>query len=124
VTPDCDTMFALKGSGFKIPKELQNPSNIAENKYYDQIAFKSKPHEFQLGDSEKNAGIFNYFKAVFKDTDYDTYRELMDTKKRMSKEKKVKYFRDWRTHQMSDHYPLWVELKIDFSKRYLQDIAK
>ena len=31
------------------------------------------------------------------------------------------YFRKtWRTFQMSDHQPLWVELKIDFSDQYLK----
>lgn len=32
-----------------------------------------------------------------------------------------KYFTgSWRTFQMSDHLPLWVELKIDFSDQYLK----
>ena len=30
------------------------------------------------------------------------------------------YYDDWRTFQMSDHLPLWVELEIDFSDRYLE----
>ena len=29
------------------------------------------------------------------------------------------YYTEWRTFQMSDHLPLWVELKIDFSNEYL-----
>ncbi len=29
------------------------------------------------------------------------------------------YYDEWRTFQMSDHLPLWVELEIDFSDRYL-----
>ena len=34
---------------------------------------------------------------------------------------KEEYFTGtWRTHQMSDHLPLWVELKIDFSDQYLK----
>jgi exonuclease III len=28
------------------------------------------------------------------------------------------YLSIWRTFQMSDHLPLWVELKIDFSNQY------
>lgn len=31
-----------------------------------------------------------------------------------------KYYNQWRTFQMSDHLPLWVELEIDFSDRYLE----
>jgi endonuclease/exonuclease/phosphatase family metal-dependent hydrolase len=30
------------------------------------------------------------------------------------------YYDEWRTFQMSDHLPLWVELEIDFSDRYLE----
>ncbi len=31
------------------------------------------------------------------------------------------YYRNtWRTYQMSDHLPLWVEFEIDFSKEYLE----
>lgn len=30
------------------------------------------------------------------------------------------YYEEWRTYQMSDHLPLWVELEIDFSDRYLE----
>jgi len=31
-----------------------------------------------------------------------------------------KYYKEWRTFQMSDHLPLWVEIKIDFSTEYLE----
>lgn len=30
------------------------------------------------------------------------------------------YYDEWRTFQMSDHLPLWVEIKIDFSDGYLE----
>jgi hypothetical protein len=29
----------------------------------------------------------------------------------------------WRTYQMSDHLPMWVELQIDFGEEYLTAIA-
>ncbi len=32
------------------------------------------------------------------------------------------YYEDWRTFQMSDHLPLWVEIKIDFSDEYLEHL--
>lgn len=28
----------------------------------------------------------------------------------------------WRTHQMSDHLPMWVELHIDFTPEYLDEV--
>ncbi len=33
------------------------------------------------------------------------------------------YYDNWRTFQMSDHLPLWVELEIDFSGRYLEYLS-
>ena len=33
------------------------------------------------------------------------------------------YYDEWRTFQMSDHLPLWVELKIDFSDKYLDYLS-
>jgi len=36
-----------------------------------------------------------------------------------SNAKLLKYFMEWRTFQLSDHMPLWVELEIDFSGEYL-----
>ena len=38
------------------------------------------------------------------------------------KEKRNKY-RAWRTYQMSDHLPMWVELRIDFGDDYLESIV-
>ncbi|MHC4176343.1 MAG: endonuclease/exonuclease/phosphatase family protein [Planctomycetota bacterium] len=33
------------------------------------------------------------------------------------------YYDEWRTFQMSDHLPLWVELEIDFSDAYLEYLS-
>ena len=33
------------------------------------------------------------------------------------------YYCEWRTFQMSDHLPLWVELKIDYSNEYLKHLS-
>ncbi len=34
-----------------------------------------------------------------------------------------KYYEEWRTFQMSDHLPLWVEVEIDFSDGYLEYLS-
>jgi hypothetical protein len=33
-------------------------------------------------------------------------------------------YRLWRTYQMSDHLPLWAELRIDFADDYLRELSK
>lgn len=46
----------------------------------------------------------------------DTYHEKPEA------DKKTRYYKTyWLTHQMSDHLPMWVELKIDFSRGYLNN---
>lgn len=35
-----------------------------------------------------------------------------------------KYYDEWRTFQMSDHLPLWVEVEIDFSAEYLESLKE
>ncbi|MEO8496238.1 MAG: endonuclease/exonuclease/phosphatase family protein [Planctomycetota bacterium] len=34
-----------------------------------------------------------------------------------------KYYDEWRTFQMSDHLPLWIELEIDFTDAYLKYLS-
>ena len=34
----------------------------------------------------------------------------------------IEYYLEWRTFQASDHLPLWVEIKIDFSEQYLEHL--
>jgi endonuclease/exonuclease/phosphatase family metal-dependent hydrolase len=36
------------------------------------------------------------------------------------KAKRQAYYDEWKTYQISDHLPLFVELNVDFSRRYLQ----
>ncbi|UCE26822.1 MAG: endonuclease/exonuclease/phosphatase family protein [Candidatus Coatesbacteria bacterium] len=123
VSPECETMYALEGSGFKVPDEVRHPTNIDENYFYDQIAFKTKEDELRLGDNRPNAGIFKFYEAVFADDEFDAYKDYIKEKEtsytRYNPEKRKKYYRTWRTFQMSDHYPLWIELKIDFTRDYL-----
>lgn len=38
--------------------------------------------------------------------------------------KKTFFIGTWRTYQMSDHFPMWVELKVDFADTYLGQLAR
>ncbi|MDQ5823600.1 MAG: endonuclease/exonuclease/phosphatase family protein [Chloroflexota bacterium] len=119
--PEDQTMKAITDAGFVVPKQIQKlPSNVAQNKHYDQIAFIASDIEDDL--ELAKAGVFNFFNYVYRDEDEAAYAEAMGKKyaDKPDASKKRRYYRDWRTYQMSDHLPMWVELKIDFSKRYLQ----
>ena len=76
------------------------------------------------------AGIFEFFDSVYRDTDRKIYENDMPKGYWKSKgvdrseESKIKYYKDWRTYQMSDHLPMWIELKIDYSDAFLEDKLK
>ncbi len=138
VEPGDPTMKALKKNKFTLPEKLYK-SNVSKSMYYDQIAFMVKNNELEMGPSENNSGVFRFFRSVFRNGEYDTYHALIRNKKlrdyheagtkkagqpRTESEKKSYYRNKWRTWQLSDHCPLWVELKIDFSDKYLNRIKK
>ena len=59
-------------------------------------------------------------KAIYHDDMMPGFVTKSDGKPRTEKSKKNYYKTYWRTHQMSDHLPMWVELKIDYTNDYLQ----
>ena len=120
VSPGHETMKALTDNGFMVPKQLEK-TNVKQTKFYDQIAFRLQ----KKGLMPQAANVFRFKRAVFKDGEFDTYRTAMkrisSSAKGMSPQKLRKYYKEWRTFQMSDHDLMWVELKIDFSDDYLKD---
>jgi endonuclease/exonuclease/phosphatase family metal-dependent hydrolase len=119
--PEDQTMQAITSAGFIVPKQIQKlPSNVAQNKHYDQIAFITQDIEDEL--ELAKAGVFNVFQQVYRDGDEAVYVEEMgkDYAEQLDEKAKRRHYREWRTYQMSDHFPMWVELGIDFSKKYLE----
>lgn len=115
-------MQALLSNDFVIPPQLQElPSNAGKNKYYDQIAFSRNG---DLGFTGK-AGVFDYFTSVYRPEDEALYIEEMGeayliTSEGKPRQNKSLYYKNyWRTHQMSDHLPMWVELKVNLSEDFL-----
>jgi endonuclease/exonuclease/phosphatase family metal-dependent hydrolase len=130
VSPEHQTMEALRRHGFFVPPGLENiPSNLKRNRHYDQIGFKAREGQVQFAN---HAGVLNFYQTLFTEQDAGTYLpeigqqgqiELDDDGQPLSSEKNLNYYLNtWRTYQMSDHLPMWVELKINFSKQYLQDL--
>ena len=129
VHPEHETMKALTDQGFKVPAGL-GPSNVAGGKYYDQIAFRARPGVLEFVDSgseeSPNCGVLDIFKNVFTTAQFDDYRA--DAKKSpngrdLTGQALKKYYKTWRTYQLSDHKPMWVRLRANDSQKYLQAIA-
>lgn len=109
-------------------------TNMRKDRFYDQIAFFSTRNELELGGSRKNAGVFNFYDSVFREQDSEIYHPLASNRDKKNKkgeliwgtdetERREYFSKEWRTWQMSDHLPLWVELNIDFSAKYLKEIS-
>jgi len=122
------TMKALEKNGFYIPEAIrEHPSDLGNTKHYDQIAFRLKLDKDMtvFSESDQRAGTFNFADYVYTLDDLDIYREYFDKKHTEGKtEKQISnYYKKWRTFEMSDHLPLWIELRVDFSNQYLESIA-
>ena len=122
--PIDETMTALTDAGFILPPQLF-PSNLLGTKYYDQIAFQTKKDEVTF----LSAGVFDFSQSVYGPEHYEHYAPILPERHRDLKSNgdpkdrgkdKDYYVKRWRTWQMSDHLPLWVELAIDFSDEHLQ----
>ena len=119
------TMQALENHGFFVPTAIKDhPTDLGETKHYDQIAFNLQIEKEMLmfAEGEQRAGSFNFAKSIYRREDMDDYRKYFADKiEEKSEEEVVKYYMThWRTYEMSDHLPLWAELKVDFSDRYLE----
>jgi endonuclease/exonuclease/phosphatase family metal-dependent hydrolase len=127
---------AIIENGFFIPKSLQNipPSNVGNDpRFYDQIALKTRANNLE---PTGRGGVFDFFEIVYRDNDYPDHvpammegraeddpenRLTFDSKgKERNEDKRRAYYRNhWRRQQMSDHLPMWIELKIDHGQDYL-----
>ncbi|MCC6694169.1 MAG: endonuclease/exonuclease/phosphatase family protein [Candidatus Hydrogenedentes bacterium] len=138
VSPEHKTMGALLRHGFHVPETLRNKTNIGGTKYYDQIAFKIERGVLDYVDNvvenprDRFAGVFRFFESVLVEEDEAHYVEAMNASSacRGKKYRKnqnpsghidyPKYYKDWRTYQLSDHCPLWVRLKVNGADDYLR----
>ena len=122
-----DTMKSLEKYGFSVPSAIkEHPSDLGATKHYDQIAFNLKLNDKMtvFSETEQKAGAFNFAKTVYTKQDMEIYRQYFIDKIEGKNEQDIEkyYLSSWRTFQMSDHLPLWAELKIDFSNQYLEKI--
>lgn len=115
-------MTALTDAGFHVPDV--GPTSLTGTKHYDQIAFVGPPSESHM----LAHGVIRWHEAVFTEAEMPDYEEIAKTI-RSAPDTGEPYadwpgtYGDWRTHEMSDHLPVWIELEVDYSNAYLADIA-
>lgn len=122
---DDDMVQILADNGFKEVNALVGKAtNVIETEAYDRIFYRHSPF-FEFEESKSNGGVFAFYDCLFNEEDYATYKAEMYADKGkpetlVDDAAYKKYFRNyWRKNQMSDHYPIWVEMKIDSSDKFL-----
>lgn len=115
------TLSALESSGFLIPEALKSVpgTNVARDKAYDQIAFWEPTRSTGYARLDVlAANVFDFFEHVLRRDQEAVYRaEAPENGMRET----TRYL-DWRTYKMSDHLPMWIELRSDFGEEYLEAI--
>jgi endonuclease/exonuclease/phosphatase family metal-dependent hydrolase len=117
---DESAVQAIRAAGFVIPDELKvRHTDLGDAKHYDQIAWLEHPKPVPGAPARypirlTRSGVFRWDDVVYRRADADTYRSSMGT---------WKDYNQWRTYQLSDHRPMWVELTTDFSREYLTALA-
>ena len=119
-----ETMEALQTNDFVTPQPLQNipGSNVKQDKFYDQIALwmgKSKRRKTYTHIIPYRAGVFDFFEIVYRTDEEDIYHPFM---RKPGSNEFYSSYASWRTYQMSDHLPMWVELQVDFAREYLDEV--
>ncbi len=115
-------MQALVNNGFKaVPL---GPTTLSGNRHYDQIAFTGPHNETNL----VGHGVLRWQDAVFTDAEAEGYRSVAPSGDEPDSGEPdadwPRAYRAWRTHEMSDHLPVWIEIRTDYSNEYLLETQR
>jgi len=114
------TSKALADHDFIVPAAMRElpPTNLGGDRYFDQIAFHDPAGKLK----SSRAGVFDFTQIIYVADDANIYTDAMQRsvgRKFLDADDPVVFYRNWRTFQISDHLPLWLELRTDFSEAYL-----
>ncbi len=122
VGPNDPTWKALEESRFVMPPGIRDfRTNMALDKYYDRIAFLSPRNQVSFV-AEGGGGSFDYRDHVFRDTEEDEAHYRGIGRAFQPGSEYAGSYKDWKTWQMSDHLPLWVQIETDFADKYLRSL--
>lgn len=115
-TPESDTMQALVEHGLTVP--LFGRTNLGKiEKHYDQIAFTLDGFETDF----IRHGSLDWRNTVYKNSDKQHYEPVAIEQRGEAYADWDSQYVKWTTHEMSDHLPIWIEIQVDYSDRYLAD---
>ncbi|NJB70534.1 endonuclease/exonuclease/phosphatase family metal-dependent hydrolase [Saonia flava] len=113
-----DSYKMLKEADYTYPVSHKNITTTVgvKKSQYDRIFIRERKDGIKI----LQGGTIPMFDILFTDADEATYKPLMKKKNG----EPAKQYNNWRTHQLSDHQPLWVEFQIDYADEYLENLNK
>ncbi len=129
---DDEAIALIQDAGYReVESLLGQDTNASETEAYDRLFIKSNSYFEVAKDDQDNevGGVFNPFDYVFKEAEHTIYKQhMIDDYTGTSKDLEndagdlLSYFKHpWKKNQISDHFPIWIELVIDSSKRFLEN---
>lgn len=109
---------ALVENGFLAPDV--GPTSLSGDKHYDQIAFSGRGEKTRM----LHHGVVRWHEAVYRADEAEQYEAI--ARRIRGGEPYADWPREypsWRTHEISDHLPVWIELETDYSDDYLRGIV-
>lgn len=113
--PTDQIMARLTSNGLTVPHF--GTTNLGGTKFYDQIAFTGEDVKTNLVQS----GSFDWRSAVYREDDKEHYRPIAEAARGAPyADWDQSYEQHFASFEMSDHLPIWVEIKTDYSDAYLR----
>jgi len=127
---DQATIKKITDAGFREIESLEGKdTNASQTEVYDRLFLTSNEY-FTLGKNDvglENGGVFNPYTYVFKTDETQVYKKYMmqhyTGKKNLNDSAKLGkyYIQPWRKNQISDHFPIWLELITDSADVFLEE---
>jgi hypothetical protein len=128
---DAPAIALIEQAGYSEVEGLKGKdTNASQTEAYDRLFVKSNKY-FEVATNDDGEGIgdvFNPFDYVFRQDDHAQYKDKMIAvyggNKDLENDGDVleNYFmRYWRRNQVSDHFPIWIELTTDSSIAFLKE---
>ena len=131
---DDETISMIEDAGFfEVDRLVGLNTNAADKEAFDRMFIRKNDYFKIVRDDQGSrvGGVFDPFDSVYRDGDVDSYRgrlkedyggTMPPEEFAVNEKKQNSYYRHpWRRNQLSDHLPIWFELKIDSSVRFLED---
>lgn len=106
---------AFKAEGFSVPPRIVHPTDLSGTRFYDMTGLLLNDAATGVGATIGRAGALNPFESVFRAQDREVYAEAVAAQRPAvapPPNAALAYEKFWRPRQLSDHVPLWVELKL------------